>query len=133
MIGLIWNSMMSWAGGWFFLMASEQFVLGNRSFQLPGLGSYLQVAANKGNVEALLLGLLTLIILIVLLDMDEPFSALDVLTAANLRKELLSLWRERKIPTRAIVMVTHNIDEAVSMADRILVLGADPGHIRVEL
>jgi NitT/TauT family transport system ATP-binding protein len=68
-----------------------------------------------------------------LLFMDEPFSALDVLTAANLRKELLSLWRERKIPTRAIVMVTHNIDEAVSMADRILVLGADPGHIRVEL
>ncbi len=68
-----------------------------------------------------------------LLFMDEPFSALDVLTAANLRKELLSLWRERKIPTRAIVMVTHNIDEAVNMADRILVLGTDPGHIRVEL
>lgn len=68
-----------------------------------------------------------------LLFMDEPFSALDVLTAANLRKELLSLWHERKIPTRAIVMVTHNIEDAVSMADRILVLGADPGHIRVEL
>lgn len=68
-----------------------------------------------------------------LLFMDEPFSALDVLTAANLRKELVSLWRSRQIPTRAIVMVTHNIDEAVSMADRILVLGADPGHIRCEL
>jgi NitT/TauT family transport system ATP-binding protein len=68
-----------------------------------------------------------------LLFMDEPFSALDVLTAANLRKELLSLWREQKMPTRAIVMVTHNIEDAVSMADRILVLGADPGHIRVEL
>ncbi len=68
-----------------------------------------------------------------LLFMDEPFSALDVLTAANLRKELLSLWHARKIPTRAIVMVTHNIDEAVSMADRILVLGADPGHVRIEL
>lgn len=68
-----------------------------------------------------------------LLFMDEPFSALDVLTAANLRKELMSLWQQHKIPTRAIVMVTHNIDEAVSMADRILVLGADPGHIRVEL
>jgi NitT/TauT family transport system ATP-binding protein len=68
-----------------------------------------------------------------LLFMDEPFSALDVLTAANLRKELLSLWRQQKMPTRAIVLVTHNIDEAVSMADRILVLGADPGHIRVEL
>jgi NitT/TauT family transport system ATP-binding protein len=68
-----------------------------------------------------------------LLFMDEPFSALDVLTAANLRKELLNLWHARKIPTKAIVMVTHNIDEAVSMADRILVLGADPGHVRVEL
>jgi NitT/TauT family transport system permease protein len=68
MIGLIWNSMMSWAGGWFFLMASEQFTLGSRSFQLPGLGSYLQAAANAGNTGALLLGLATLIILIVLLD-----------------------------------------------------------------
>ncbi len=68
MIGLIWNSMMSWAGGWFFLMASEQFTLGERSFQLPGLGSYLQLAANTGNTGALLMGLFTLIALIVLLD-----------------------------------------------------------------
>ena len=68
-----------------------------------------------------------------LLFMDEPFSALDVLTSANLRKELLGLWREQSMPTRAILMVTHNIDEAVSMADRILVLGANPGRIRVEL
>ncbi|HLI05591.1 MAG TPA: ABC transporter permease subunit [Ktedonobacteraceae bacterium] len=69
MIGLIWNSMMSWAGGWFFLMASEQFTLGSHSFQLPGLGSYLQVAANAGNTGAILLGLLTLVLLIVLLDL----------------------------------------------------------------
>ena len=68
-----------------------------------------------------------------LLFMDEPFSALDVLTAANLRKELLGLWREQSMPTRAILMVTHNIDEAVSMADRIFVLGTNPGRIRVEL
>src|SRR5579875_2847544 len=68
-----------------------------------------------------------------LLFMDEPFSALDVLTAANLRKELLGLWRAHTMPTRAILMVTHNIDEAVSMADRILIMGANPGHIRVEL
>jgi NitT/TauT family transport system ATP-binding protein len=68
-----------------------------------------------------------------LLFMDEPFSALDVLTAANLRKELLGLWRARSMPTKAILMVTHNIDEAVGMADRILVLGANPGRIRVEL
>jgi NitT/TauT family transport system permease protein len=68
MIGLIWNSMMSWAGGWFFLMAAEQFTLGDHSFQLPGLGSYLQTAADAGNVGALLLGLFTLIVVIVLLD-----------------------------------------------------------------
>lgn len=69
MIGLIWNSMMSWAGGWFFLMASEQFTLGSRSFQLPGLGSYLQAAANANDTGALLLGLATLILLIILLDL----------------------------------------------------------------
>jgi NitT/TauT family transport system permease protein len=68
MIGLIWNSMMSWAGGWFFLIAAEQFTLGSHSFQLPGLGSYLQVAANRGDTLALLLGLATLIVLIILLD-----------------------------------------------------------------
>jgi NitT/TauT family transport system ATP-binding protein len=68
-----------------------------------------------------------------LLFMDEPFSALDVLTAANLRKELMSMWQSHHMPTRAIVMVTHNIDEAVSMADRVIILGAHPGRIRVEL
>jgi NitT/TauT family transport system ATP-binding protein len=68
-----------------------------------------------------------------LLFMDEPFSALDVLTAENLRKELLSLWRSRKIPTKAILMVTHNIDEAVLMGDRIVVMGANPGVVRVDM
>jgi NitT/TauT family transport system permease protein len=68
MISLIWNSMMSWSGGWFFLMASEQFTLGKRSFQLPGLGSYLQAAASKDNLPALFFGLGTLICVIVLLD-----------------------------------------------------------------
>lgn len=67
-ISLIWNSMMSWSGGWFFLMASEQFTLGNRSFQLPGLGSFLQAAANKGNITALFLGITTLIFIIIFLD-----------------------------------------------------------------
>ena len=69
MIPLIWNSMMSWAGGWFFLLAAEQFSLGpNHNFQLPGLGSYLQTAANVNNIGALFLGLFTLILVIVLLD-----------------------------------------------------------------
>ena len=67
------------------------------------------------------------------LFMDEPFSALDVLVAENLRHELLDLWQQHKIPTRAILMVTHNIDEAVSMADRLLVFGANPGRVRAEL
>jgi NitT/TauT family transport system ATP-binding protein len=68
-----------------------------------------------------------------ILFMDEPFSALDVLTGENLRAELQELWSEKSIPTKAILMVTHNIDEAVSLADRILVFGANPGRIRVEL
>jgi NitT/TauT family transport system permease protein len=68
MIGLVWNSMMSWAGGWFFLMACESFTLGKQSFTLPGLGSYLAEAANKGNTTAILWGLGTLVALIVALD-----------------------------------------------------------------
>jgi NitT/TauT family transport system ATP-binding protein len=68
-----------------------------------------------------------------LLCMDEPFSALDVLTAENLRFELLDLWLERKIPTQAILIVTHGIEEAVILADRIIVLGRNPGRIRADL
>jgi NitT/TauT family transport system ATP-binding protein len=64
------------------------------------------------------------------LFMDEPFSALDVLTAENLRNELLELWLSKKMPTTAIFIVTHNIEEAVLLADRIIVLGRNPGRIR---
>ncbi|HKW32243.1 MAG TPA: nitrate/sulfonate/bicarbonate ABC transporter ATP-binding protein [Candidatus Acidoferrum sp.] len=67
------------------------------------------------------------------LFMDEPFSALDVLTAETLRGELLELWLARKIPTRAIFIVTHNIEEAVVLADRIIVLGRNPAHIHADL
>lgn len=66
------------------------------------------------------------------LFMDEPFSALDVLTAENLRGELLELWGDRKLPTRAVFIVTHNIEEAVLLADRIIVLGKNPGKIRTD-
>jgi NitT/TauT family transport system ATP-binding protein len=65
--------------------------------------------------------------------MDEPFSALDVLTAQNLRAELLRLWREKDFPTKSMLIVTHNIEEAVFLADRIFVLGANPGRIRTEI
>jgi NitT/TauT family transport system permease protein len=67
-IGLVWNSMMSVAGGWFFLMACEMFVLGDRDFRLPGLGSFLQTAASHGNTRAILWGLGAMIAVIVLLD-----------------------------------------------------------------
>jgi NitT/TauT family transport system ATP-binding protein len=66
------------------------------------------------------------------LFMDEPFSALDVLTAETLRGELLELWLGNKIPTRAIFIVTHNIEEAVVLADRIIVLGKNPAHIHAD-
>lgn len=68
MISLVWNSMMSWAGGWFFLMAAETFTVGSRDFRLPGLGSYLQAAANQNNYNAIAWGIAALILTVVLLD-----------------------------------------------------------------
>jgi NitT/TauT family transport system permease protein len=67
-IGLVWNSMVSVAGGWFFLMACEMFVLGDRDFRLPGLGSYLQTAAGNGNTRAMIWGLAVMIAIIVATD-----------------------------------------------------------------
>ncbi len=64
-----------------------------------------------------------------LLCLDEPFSALDVLSAESLRGELMELWQSGAIPTKAILMVSHNIEEAVSMADRLVVMDKGPGHI----
>jgi NitT/TauT family transport system ATP-binding protein len=68
-----------------------------------------------------------------ILLMDEPFSALDVLTAETLRTDLLDLWQEGRMPIKAILMVTHNIEEAVLMADRVLVLSSNPGRIASEI
>ena len=68
-----------------------------------------------------------------ILLLDEPFSQLDVLTAETLRNDLLDLWMERRIPTKGIVIVSHNIEEAVDMADRILIFSSDPGGISAEV
>ncbi|HET7883073.1 MAG TPA: nitrate/sulfonate/bicarbonate ABC transporter ATP-binding protein [Acetobacteraceae bacterium] len=68
-----------------------------------------------------------------LLLMDEPFSALDVLTAENLRTDLIDLWSEGRLPVRSVLMVTHNIEEAVLMCDRILVFSSNPGRVANEL
>jgi NitT/TauT family transport system ATP-binding protein len=68
-----------------------------------------------------------------ILLLDEPFSALDVLTAETLRGDLQDLWVERRMPTKGIILVSHNIEEAVEMADRIIVFGSDPGCIRADI
>src|SRR3989475_2037153 len=68
-----------------------------------------------------------------LLCLDEPFSALDVLSAEALRGELLELWLNKAIPTQAILMVTHNIEEAVELADRIVIMDKDPGRVVAEI
>ncbi len=68
-----------------------------------------------------------------ILLMDEAFSALDVLTAENLRRDLLSLWLEKKIPTKSIILVTHSIEEAVYMADRAIILSTRPATVRENL
>ena len=68
-----------------------------------------------------------------ILLMDEAFSALDVLTGEQLREDILELWTKKEIPTKAILLVSHNIEEAVMMADRVLIFASNPGKVRAEL
>jgi len=68
-----------------------------------------------------------------LLCMDEPFSALDALTATNLREEVIDLWQDKSLPLKAILMVTHSIEEAVFMADKIIVMSTRPGRVITEI
>ena len=65
--------------------------------------------------------------------MDEPFSALDPLTAESLREEVLQLWRDPNLPPEAVLLVTHNIEEAIQLADRVVVLSRRPGHVLAEV
>ena len=101
-IGLVWNSMMSVAGGWFFLMACEMFVLGARDFRLPGLGSYLQTAASAGDTRSILWGIATMVAVIVLLDQfvwrpviawAEKFKVEQVESSDAPRSWVLNLFR----------------------------------------
>lgn len=68
-----------------------------------------------------------------ILFMDEPFSALDILTAENLRGELIDLWVNKKIPTKSIIFVTHNIEEAVFLADRAIIMSHNPGRVKADI
>jgi NitT/TauT family transport system permease protein len=105
-IGLVWNSMMSVAGGWFFLMACEMFVLGKRDFRLPGLGSYLQTAASAGNTRAILYGITTMVAIVVLSDQlvwrpvvawAQKFKFESVEAAEVVHSPVLTLLRRSKL------------------------------------
>ncbi|HEX2917156.1 MAG TPA: ABC transporter permease subunit [Edaphobacter sp.] len=104
-IGLVWNSMVSVAGGWFFLMACEMFVLGSRDFRLPGLGSYLQTAASTGNATAIIWGLFTMVAIIVATDQllwrpviawSDKFKFEQVETTSRVRSPLLHLLQHSR-------------------------------------
>jgi NitT/TauT family transport system permease protein len=105
-IGLVWNSMVSVAGGWFFLMACEMFVLGTRDFRLPGLGSYLQTAAGTGNGIAITWGLLTMVAIIVATDQfiwrpviawSDKFKFEQVESKARIKSPMLHLMQNSSV------------------------------------
>ncbi|HXA68292.1 MAG TPA: ABC transporter permease subunit [Bryobacteraceae bacterium] len=123
-IGLVWNSMMSVAGAWFFLMACEMFTLGNRDLRLPGLGSYLQTAANAGNTRAIVWGLAVMIAVIVLIDQlvwrpiiswSEKFKFEQVEAYQSPRSPVLDFLRRSRILHRAARMFVSPAREALAL------------------
>jgi NitT/TauT family transport system permease protein len=123
-IGLIWNSMMSVAGGWFFLMACEMFVLGDRDFRLPGLGSYLQTAASAGDTEAVLWGVAVMVAIIVLLDQfvwrpviawGEKFKLEQVESSQSPKSWLLELIRHSRLVSRLYKKTVAPVSERLSL------------------
>jgi NitT/TauT family transport system permease protein len=126
-IGLVWNSMVSVAGGWFFLMACEMFVLGTRDFRLPGLGSYLQTAASTGNYQAITWGLLTMIAIIVATDQlvwrpviawSDKFKFEQVESSARVRSPLFHLLQHsralRGLRQHTIVPISERVYERLA-------------------
>lgn len=142
MIGLVWNSMMSMAGGWFFLTVNEAFTLGSRDYRLPGIGSYMNEAINRGNVPAIAAALVAMAVMILALDqvfwrpivvwsrkykMEETAEAeaprswvLELLGRSRLYRRLVGLWsvRRPKIAGAAIHLDGPSIPRAVRMAAR---------------
>jgi NitT/TauT family transport system permease protein len=123
-IGLVWNSMMSVAGGWFFLMACEMFVLGNRDLRLPGLGSYLQTAANAGDLRAIVWGVLVMVTVIVLIDQviwrpviawSEKFKFEQVEASEAARSPILTLLRRSTLLQRLLRTTVAPLGEALTL------------------
>ncbi len=123
-IGLVWNSMMSVAGGWFFLMACEMFVLGDKDFRLPGLGSYLQTAAGRGDTRAMLWGLAAMVAVIVLMDQliwrpvitwADKFKFEQVESAGAVQSSLLNFLRKESFLIRFYRRILHPVVEWATM------------------
>jgi len=123
-IGLIWNSMMSVAGAWFFLMACEMFVLGNRDLRLPGLGSYLQSASNAGDTRAIVWGLIVMVAVIVLMDQliwrpviawSDKFKFEQVEASQSPRSPILDLLRRSRLLSRASHVAVAPAREALAL------------------
>ena len=123
-IGLVWNSMMSVAGGWFFLMPCEMFVLNSRDLRLPGLGSYLQTAANAGDTPAILWGVAAMIAVVVLLDQavwrpviawSEKFKFEQVESAHAPRSPILDVLRRSPVLARVSAATVDPVYEAITL------------------
>ena len=121
-IGLIWNSIVSVAGGWFFLIVCEMFAFKGTSFRLPGLGSYLQTAADAGNLHALLWGLFVLVLIIVATDQliwrpliawSDKFKFEQTESATRVTSPILSLLQRPSALTRVPARVWGSIEEGV--------------------
>src|ERR1019366_4342264 len=121
-IGLVWNSMMSVAGGWFFLMACEMFVLGNRDLRLPGLGAYLPTARDAGGVRAIVWGVIVMVAVIVLIDQaiwrpviawSEKFKFEQVEASEAPRSPMLTLLRRSTLVPRILRTVVAPVGEAL--------------------
>ena len=119
-IGLVWNSMVSVAGGWFFLMACEMFVLGKRDFRLPGLGSYLQSAASEGDTPGIIWGLAAMIAVIVLIDQliwrpviawADKFKMEQVESVAASESPILSFLQNSPLLTRLMSKTLAPLEE----------------------
>jgi len=132
-IGLVWNSMMSVAGGWFFLMACEMFVLGNRDFRLPGLGSYLQTAASNGDTRAILWGIAAMIAVIVMLDQliwrpviawADKFKFEQVEAAQTVQHHLLSFLGRASLVIRAYRIVFRPLVNRITLTFAVLARSA---------
>src|SRR6201988_4149211 len=123
-IGLVWNSMMSVAGGWFFLMACEMFVLGDKDFRLPGLGSYLETAASNGNTRAMLWGLAMMVAVIVMMDQlvwrpviawADKFKFEQVESAGTRESSVLNFIRRESFLIRGYRRLLHPVADWLTL------------------